>query len=98
MTNIYFNVIFCSAENSSGSENLLSTLNGFNNSAALWARAQTLIMEEKQKQMKLSQQQQQISPKSISVVQLGAKRTVSQKDEDVRQFESLFEGCKRDWE
>jgi hypothetical protein len=51
-------------------------------------------MEEKQKQLKLSQQQhqhqhqqqqQQISPKSIAVVQLGAKRTVSQKDEDVRQ-------------
>ena len=56
-------------------------------------------MEEKQKQMKLSQQQpqqqqqqhqQKISPKSISVVQLGAKRTVSQKDEDVRQFESFL--------
>ncbi len=74
----------------------MSTLNGLNNSAALWARAQTLIMEEKQKQLKLSQQQhqhqqqqqqqQQISPKSIAVVQLGAKRTVSQKDEDVRQI------------
>ena len=82
----------------------MSTLNGFNNSAALWARAQTLIMEEKQKQMKLSQQQQQqqqqqhqqkISPKSISVVQLGAKRTVSQKDEDVRQFESFLKVAKQ---
>jgi hypothetical protein len=42
-------------------------------------------MEEKQKQLKQQQQQQQqISPKSISVVQLGAKRPVSQKDEDVR--------------
>ena len=40
-------------------ESLISALNGINNPAALWARAQTLIMEEKQKQLKLSQQQQQ---------------------------------------
>ena len=72
----------------------MSALNGINNPAVLWARAQTLIMEEKQKQLKLSQQQQQqqqhqqqkqISPKNNGMLS-GTKRPPP-KDEDVRFLE-----------
>jgi hypothetical protein len=71
----------------------MSALNGINNPAVLWARAQTLIMEEKQKQLKLSQQhqqhqqqqQKQISPKNNGLLS-GTKRPPP-KDEDVRFLE-----------
>ena len=61
-------------------ETILSALNGMNNPAALWARAQTIFLEEKQKQLK-QQQQQQISPKQSLLAAAAVKRTAKDIEE-----------------
>ena len=65
-------------------ETILSALNGMNNPAALWARAQTIFLEEKQKQLKQQQQQQQqqqISPKQSLLAAAAVKRTAKDIEE-----------------
>ena len=55
-----------------------------NNPAALWARAQTIFLEEKQKQLKQQQQQQQqqqISPKQSLLAAAAVKRTAKDIEE-----------------
>ena len=61
-------------------ETILSALNGMNNPAALWARAQTIFLEEKQKQLN-QQQQQQISPKQSLLAAAAVKRTAKDIEE-----------------
>ena len=61
-------------------ETILSALNGMNNPAALWARAQTIFLEEKQKQLK-QQQQQQISPTQSLLAAAAVKRTAKDIEE-----------------